>query len=237
MAPTGTIPHQGGALMGEAGNMNLLQRSLLACGLLAALLYVATDLLGGLRYPGYSFTAQAISELAARGAPSEPFVARLFLGYDVLALAFGIGVLRGAGRDSSLRIAAFLLTAHAIIGLGAATRPDVFEMQQRGAGSFATDAPHLVLMGVIVALLLLAMAFGAFALGRRFRVFSFATIAVMLLFGAVTTQFSARVASGQPTPGLGVVERVDVYSSMLWLAVLSVALLRRSSSSRVVRLP
>ena len=52
----------------------MVQRALLACGILSSLLYAATDLLGGLRYEGYSFTSQAISELMASGAPSESFV-------------------------------------------------------------------------------------------------------------------------------------------------------------------
>ena len=40
-----------------------MRRVLLTCGILAPLLYLATDILGGLRYPGYRFTAQAVSEL------------------------------------------------------------------------------------------------------------------------------------------------------------------------------
>ena len=44
-------------------------RLLLACGITSSVLYLFTDLLGGLRYPGYSFVSQAISELSARVAP------------------------------------------------------------------------------------------------------------------------------------------------------------------------
>ena len=41
----------------QAGRRGMLQTILLACGILASLLYVATDLLGGLTYEGYSFSA------------------------------------------------------------------------------------------------------------------------------------------------------------------------------------
>src|SRR5688500_7346091 len=75
----------------------MVRQIVLACGLLSSLLYIATDIAGGLRYEGYSFWSQAISELAAVGAPSQPFVVPLFLAYGVLALAFGIGVFREAG--------------------------------------------------------------------------------------------------------------------------------------------
>jgi hypothetical protein len=46
----------------------MARQLLLACGILSSLLYVATDILGGLRYEGYSFTSQAVSELMAIGA-------------------------------------------------------------------------------------------------------------------------------------------------------------------------
>jgi hypothetical protein len=65
---------------GRSGSM--VRQVLLACGILSSLLYLATDVLGGLRYEGYSFTSQAISELMARGAPSEPLVDPLFLPRD-----------------------------------------------------------------------------------------------------------------------------------------------------------
>jgi hypothetical protein len=66
-------------------------RLLLVCGVLSATLCVATDLLGGMRYPGYSVTSQA---LTTTGAPSEPLVDPLVLAYGMLALAFAVGVLR-----------------------------------------------------------------------------------------------------------------------------------------------
>ena len=36
-----------------------------------------------------------------------------------------------------------------------------------------------------------------------------------------------RLAAGEPTARLGLVERILIYSSLLWVAVLAVALLRR----------
>src|SRR5688500_20332566 len=79
---------------------------LLVSGILSSLVYIATDVLGGLRYPGYSFTSQAISELMASGAPSEAFVGPRFLIYGGLMLAFGVGVVwAGAGRSRPRRVA------------------------------------------------------------------------------------------------------------------------------------
>src|SRR5687768_11774780 len=71
-----------------------LRRLLLLCGVFSSVVYLSADVVGGARYPGYSFTSQAVSELMAAGAPSEAFVDPLFLTYGVLALAFGAAVFR-----------------------------------------------------------------------------------------------------------------------------------------------
>ena len=197
-------------------------------GVLSSLLYVASDLLGGMRYAGYSFTSQAVSELMAIGAPSEPFVDPLFIIYGVLVLAFGVGVFwEGIGRSSALRITGALLMGYAVIGF---TGPKFFEMHQRGANSVASDVPHIVLTGVLSLLTVLAIGCGAFALGRHFRAYSFATLLTLIAFGALTATYAARLAAGQATPGMGITERIDIYSALLWIAVLAIALLRRPSA-------
>ena len=214
-------------------------QSLLRCGVLSSALYAATDLIGGLRYGGYSFASQAISELGAIGAPSKPIVDPLFAVYNLLALMFGFGVYQVAlaGRNRALRFSAIALIGYGSIGIVAGIVGPFFSMQQRGAGSLTTDAPHIVLTGVLVLLLLLAIGFSAFALGTRFRLYSFATLATTVVFGALTMPFAPRLAAGQPTPGLGIVERIDVYSALLWLAVLAIALIKRPDLTGQRRLP
>ena len=205
----------------------MVRQVLLTAGILSSLLYVITDVLGGMRYPGYSFGSQAISELMAVGAPSEAFVDPLFIIYCLLVLAFGAGVVReGAGHSRPLRIAGALLIGYAAIGF---TGPTLFEMHQRGAGTANGDTPHIVVTGVLVLLLLLAIGYAAFALGKRFRLYSFATLVILVVFGALSAPYSARLAAGQPTPGFGIIERILIYSSLLWVAVLAIALLRRRS--------
>jgi hypothetical membrane protein len=204
-----------------------VRQGLLVCGILSGFLYVATDVLGGLRHPGYSFTSQAVSELMAVGAPSETFVDPSFIIYGVLTLAFGVGVFReGAHRSYALRITGVLLMGYSAAGFAG---PTLFEMHQRGTGNLDTDTPHIILTGVLVTLTLLSMAFGAFALGGRFRIYSFLTLLIMVGMGALSAPYGALLAAGQPTPGFGIIERILIYSSLLWVAVLAVAFLRRSS--------
>ena len=73
-------------------------------------------------------------------------------------------------------------------------------------------------------LLCAVMAFGAFVHGKRFRLYSFATIVTVVVFGA-WAGFLARPMPG-PTPWLGLAERVNIYATMLWVAVLAGSLLR-----------
>jgi hypothetical membrane protein len=235
MTTIGMTRHSGRRMAHPARGTSRVRQGLLVCGVLSSLLYVATDVLGGMRYDGYSFTSQAVSELMATGAPSEAFVDPLFVTYGVLALAFGVGVFReGAGRSRALRIAGALLSAYAAVGFAG---PTLFEMHQRGASSAGGDVPHIALTGALVLLTLLAIGFGAFALGQRFRVYSFATLLTLIVLGALTAPYAARLAARQPTPGLGILERINIYASLLWVAVLAIALLRHPSFRRAPSRP
>lgn len=213
-------------------------RILLLSGVLSSLLYAATDVLGGLSYEGYDFTARAVSELGAIGAPSKPLVDPLFIVYDLLVLAFGVGVVReGLGRNRALRIVGIMLTAYGAVGfvttgLAGAT----FAMHPRG-GPVSNDLPHIALTGALVLLLLVAIGAGTFALGRRFRAYSLATLATMIIFGALTTRYPPLMEAGLPTPGFGTIERIDIYAPMLWIALLAIALLRRRDDAARRTLP
>ena len=217
---------EGGRTTAETGEGgSLAQRVLLVCGVLSPLVYAAADVLGGMRYDGYSFASQAVSELMAIGAPSERFVDPLFIVFDVLLLGFGVGVFReGGGRRRALRITGALLTAYAAIGL---TGPTLFEMHPRGTAGADGDLPHIVVTGIIVLLTLLSIGFGAFTLGGRFRRYSLVTLLTVGALGLVSVPYGSRLAAGQSTPGFGIVERVVIYASLLWVAVLAAALLRR----------
>jgi hypothetical protein len=208
-----------------ARDRSIARRTMLGCGVLASVLYVLTDLLGGfLHYPGYSFNSQMVSELMAAGAPSEHFVDPLFMLSGALSLAFAVAIIREAADHRALRIAGFLFLAYAVIGL---TGPTLFEMHPRDSGLTGwQDKGHIILTAVIVILMLLTMGFGGAALGGRFRVYSIATIVIVVAFGLLAAPAGMRLAAGKPTPWFGIIERVNIYASMLWFAALAVALLR-----------
>ena len=209
-----------------ASGRTRLQDNLLICGILSAFVYLVTDVLGALRYPGYDFTSQGVSELMAVGAPTKQLVDSIFAVYGVLAFAFAIGVLRESSGKRALRVTGLLLLGYALAGsLGR-----FFPAYPRGAGGFNDSVPHMILTAVLVVLMLAALGFAAFALGTRFRIYSLATLGTIIALGIASGVYASRLAAHQPTPGFGIVERVLIYAYLVWAAILGVALVRRHSS-------
>src|SRR5437762_8743894 len=97
----------------------MVRKVLLVCGILAALLYVGSDILAALSWEGYSYTAQSVSELRALGAPTRTFLVPILTLYSVLEIAFALGMWLTAGPKRSLRITAGLLLALGVLDLTA----------------------------------------------------------------------------------------------------------------------
>ncbi len=209
--------------MSISGKTRTVTKVLLGCGVLSSVLYVAADIIAATAlYPGYSYTSQQVSELAAIGAPTRPFVVPLLITCQVLVIAFSIGVLGSAGKKRALRITGILLAVFGVVSLTSF----FFPMNLRGAEQSFTGLMHLIFGGVAVLLIMLFIGFGAAARGKGFRIYSIGTILTLLLFGALAGLQGPRVAAGLPSPWLGVIERVSYYSPFLWLLVFAVVLLR-----------
>jgi hypothetical protein len=213
-------PSVGGPTTSGSG---ALEKILLACGVVAPLVYVASDVIAGVRWRGYSFRDQTISELNAIGAPTRTLTIVLgIVGYTFLA-AFGIGLWRSARGDRRLRTAGVALL---VLGVSACWAVPFASMHVRGAETSLSDTLHLVNGGVAGLLLLIAMWFGSAALGMRFRIYSIATVLVMLVFLVWSGMDGSRVVDDLSTPWLGVRERVWAYGYQFWLVMFAMALLR-----------
>lgn len=188
-------------------------------------LYIALDVAASLAYDGYSYTDQTISELSAIGAPTRAFWLGASVLYQVLGFAFAFGVLRIAGERRQVRIVGWLLLASAVVGLLWWVAP----MHQRevlaaDAGTWQ-DTMHLVVGGMNSLLFFAMIALGAFAFGKGFRWYSLATIAAMLVFGGLMGTQTPNVAENEPTPWLGIWERLAIEGAFLWQAVFAAVLL------------
>ena len=206
-----------------------VRRLLLACGVLSPVLYAAADLIAGLQWEGYSFRDQTISELGAIGAPSAALFSALLVPTYLLFVAFGAGVWLAAAGRRELRAAGGLLVAFGVIALVAG--PFV-SMRMRGTEQGLAGALHLIEGGVEMIVLLAAMALAARALGPRMRLYTLATVALMLAFGGWSAIEIPRVEAGLATPWVGVKERIYWYGYQLWFVVLALGLLRRGGVTR-----
>ena len=203
-----------------------VQKILVICGILSSVLYIVMNILGAVLYEGYSSVSQTVSELSAIGAPTRPLWVASGIVYTLLVAAFGWGVRESAGYNRPMRIAGGLLIIYGVIGLGWPLAP----MHQRevlaaGRGT-QTDTFHIVFSVVTVLLMLTAMGFGAKALGKRFRMYSIVTIAIVLAFGAWTGMDGPKLEANLPTPWLGIAERILIFLFLLWIVVLAIVLLR-----------
>jgi hypothetical protein len=140
--------------------------------------------------------------------------------YVLLFAAFGWGVRQSASGNRSLRVVGSLILVYCVVNL---YWPP---MHLRGAEPSMTDTLHIVWTAITVLLMVLMMGFGAAALGRDFRLYSIATIAVLVVFGALTSMEAPGVPANLPTPRIGVWERILIAVQLLWVAVLAMALLR-----------
>ena len=211
----------------------MVRKGLLVCGIVSSLLYAAMNVFVAMQWEGYSSASQTISELSAVGAPTRPLWVLLGIAYTLLVTAFGWGIWESARRNRALRVVGVLIVAYGAMGIGWPFAP----MHQRavlatGGGTLA-DTMHIVFSIVTGLLTTVAMGFGAAAFGKRFRLYSIATMVIFIVFIALTGLDGPRVAANLPTPWVGVWERIFMGVFLLWVAVLAIALLRVRDSQDV----
>lgn len=197
-------------------------RHLLLCGAVASAWYAGLLIAVPRLWDGYCSATQTISELSAVDAPTRTVWGLLAAVYTLLMLAFGWGLWRSAGADRALRSSGAFVLGFGALGLIWPFAPmHLRPALAQGLGSW-TDTLHLTLSAVSVVLMLLAMTSASMALGTGFAVYSLGTMAVVLAFGVLTGAEAASVAANQPTPFIGVWERISVGAFLAWVATLSV---------------
>ncbi len=207
---------------------------LMLCGILAPVVYVLTVILGGIIRPGYSHISQAVSDLIATAAPNKSLLDPLFALYNILVIAFALGLLQHVRNDHQNRriligtIGALILVAQGIFGLAT-----LFFPEPAGGTSVAitsTGAMHIIFAGLsslttMIAILLLGFWFKNSQHLRRYGLYSFFSVSAVFLTGGLAA-FS--VATQSPVAGL--VERITIGGFIQWVFV--IALMMYSSEAR-----
>ena len=216
-----------------AGRTRVSSRLLVFAGVLMFALYIFMDVTASLAYDGYSYKDQTISELSAVGAPTRTFWLIASVVYQILSWAFAFGVLALAGERRKMRVVGWLLVAFAASGFLWWFAP----MHQREVlaadGGDWRDTLHLVTGGISSVIFFSMIGVGAFIFEWRFRLYSFITIGLMLVFGMLMNMYVPDVADDKATPWLGVYERIAIEGAMLWQAVFAAVLLWTTRPSLV----
>jgi len=200
---------------------------LLCAGLVAALWYTAVVLVGAMATPGYSHIGEHVSTLYQSGAPNGLWIAALFAVYNLLVLAFGVGVSRlatqpGGARRRMGQAGGVALVLTAIAGFMDA----VFRQDPIGSPVTTSGTLHVAFAGVASLLTILSIGLVAsWALARRalrgFGRYSVATLVVIAVSGPV-----AAVATAGLWPTMGLLERIPIFGFVQWAAVSSIILAR-----------
>jgi len=208
--------------------MNKKQRVLLTCGIVAPVLYVAAVVVGGIITPGYSHLAHDISGLIATDAPKKAVLDPLFIAYNVLLTAFGIGLLRAFGDRAR---AAGKTGAAIVIAIGALglVLTIFFPRDPIGADPTFAGTMHIVFaglmsVGTMVAIPLVGLHLRNVMRLRGYARYSFITLAVVVISGLWAVQ-----AAATGSELLGLAERITIGAFILWIFI--IALKMRASGS------
>ena len=197
-----------------------MKKLLILSGVLAPMIYVGTVILGGTLRPGYSHLAEAVSELVAAGAPNKTLLSSLFLVYNILCSAFGIGLLQQVnntpGRKMSGRMGAISLIVIGVIGV----LLELFFPQDPGgpAVTFA-GTMHIILASLAALLTMIAIVatglwFKGFHGRKGYMIYSMVTFAILFVAGGTVP------IVGITNPYFGLLERITIGAFIQWLFVI-----------------
>lgn len=213
--------------------MKTIDRVLLGLGVLIPFWLFFGVALTALAYPGYSHLDQAMSELGARGAPTQafsPWVNNLPLG--VLFMLFAVGVARRFQASCLALLSAALILAHGLASLATG----YFACDQGCAPaqpSSAQQIHNLAGLAMFVSLTL-ASALWVFLGKRLLHSAGFAGFSALCVILAMLTvaMMGKAFAEGQL---FGLYQRLNYGTSVLWIAVLTAFALRADDPAQAAR--
>ena len=225
MVTTTSVPELGP--MRTFAPHSTLQKILLSCGVIAPVLYiVANDIIAASLYPGYDRISRPVSELSATYAPTRAVIVPLMVLFELLMIAFWIGVWRAAFRNRPLRITAGIMLGFVALGLAA------FPFAMATDEVLGANTIHTIIWGVITPLLMLVgIGVSGAAFGKAFRIYAIVTLLALVASSAVTGILAAPINGGENAGWFGIPERALQGIWLQWVAVLAVLLLRGDHAS------
>ncbi|MGE5521352.1 MAG: DUF998 domain-containing protein [Candidatus Dadabacteria bacterium] len=219
MEPTITQPKNELLVQGSTHKL------LLVCGILSSLLYVAMNLVAALLYPGYNALSQAVSELSAVDAPTRSIWLPLGFFYSFLVIAFGAGVWQSGVAMKPLKTIGLILMISGFVGL---FWPPMHQREVLAAGGGTlTDSLHIAFTMIIIPLMMAVMVISATLFGKNFRIYTIVSLVVLVGSGVLTGLEAPHMQANEPTPLMGLWERINIAAYMLWVIVFTMQLFRK----------
>jgi hypothetical protein len=209
------------------------RKIMLSCGILSSLLYATLLMVVPLYWADYNSATQTVSELSAIGAPTRIMWISLCTPYTLLVIAFAAGIWKSAGPNRPLRFTASLIIIYGALGLLWPFAPMHLRPVLATGGTTFSDTLHIALGAVNQILFLLAMGFASVAFGSAFRLYCITTFIALAVFGTLTFLNARLVAKNQPTPLIGLWERINIGVFLLWVIVLASILLQAKSRRKI----
>jgi hypothetical protein len=116
---------------------------------------------------------------------------------------------------------ALMMVGNAVNGL---VLSNLFPMHMRGVEPTLTDTMHAILTSNPFVLLTVGLGVAAFR--NWFRIYSIWTILIIFVPATMAFSYIPQLVTNQPTPWLGLTQRISIYGALLWQLVLAIVLLR-----------
>ena len=187
-------------------------------GILSLVFYILHDVVGAIKYSGYNWTSQAVSDLTASDSP-------------VYVLSHGLSVVHGIfscicctlvcilvqkEKKKSLRVGVYLFT---IMGFISSIGYTLFPLSSKGYDESFQSFVHVYILTALVVLLsiisLILILVGAFKSKKK-------TLGILAL-ASLVLMFMGAVGSGAfPKEVFGIVERFSTYSAVVFTTILGI---------------
>lgn len=218
------------SLLPDPGRMT--RQFMLICGIISSAIYFITDLVGSFLWSGYSMRDQTVSELFAIDAYPRVIVILSFNMYAVLIYIFGAGLWKSSGNSRAMKVAGAFLILKEVLG---AAGTWFFPIHLRGIPGNYSDTMHGLITIIGVLCIAISMGFSAYASGKYFRIYSVLTIIIFIVCGILAGTYTEELSQNLPTPGMGVLERTNIYLFLLWVIVLAKKQMKVSSANQAQR--
>ena len=215
------------------GGVEMKRRFLFYCGIIGALAYLLSDIIGGIITPGFSYVVNAVSELIQSGSEHTLLLSPILSISAIMGCLFGVGIVANFRyRQSKLLFIGGTLIV--ISGIMTSLTASIFPQDPIGADATLRGTMHLVLVGVSAVFIFPAILTIGIGLYREkqwksFRLYSIITVVIMAIFGGLSPLVMA-----SDIELVGLFERIVVYGYWSWVFVLAILFIKEQPSEKTV---